>query len=125
MSGRAFQLPLDLPHAATVAGRIVGLLDQDGADPARRAASCAEQLAVLLAPFRVLGENPPEPEAAAGTAEALSLARELVDAIEEEGLRSDRLGQRVRNLFECLARGAEGALISLRAGEDPASPQRP
>ena len=38
---------------------------------------------------------------------------------------SDRLGQLVRNYFECLELGAEGAEISLRAGEDPRSLQRP
>jgi hypothetical protein len=48
-----------------------------------------------------------------------------VDAIEEDGLQSDRLGQWVRNLFECLEKAEEGLEISLRAGEDPNSLQRP
>jgi hypothetical protein len=37
----------------------------------------------------------------------------------------DRLGQCVRNFFECLELGREGAAISLRAGENPRSMQRP
>jgi hypothetical protein len=53
------------------------------------------------------------------------LARALVDQIERAGAGSDRLGQHVRNFFECLSLGEEGAAISLRAGEDPNSIQRP
>ncbi len=49
----------------------------------------------------------------------------LVDELEARGWKDDRLGQTVRNLFECLERGAEGAALSLRAGEDPRSPLRP
>ena len=45
--------------------------------------------------------------------------------IERLKLGSDRLGQHVRNLFECLELGEEGAQISLRAGENPNSVQRP
>jgi hypothetical protein len=48
-----------------------------------------------------------------------------VDAIEALGVGEDRLGQNVRNLFECLGLGQEGAEISLRAGEDPRSLMRP
>ena len=47
------------------------------------------------------------------------------DDIEKNKLGGDRLGQAVRNLFECLALGEEGAAISLRAGENPRSTLRP
>ena len=53
------------------------------------------------------------------------LGRLLVDHIERDQLGHDRLGQGIRNLFECLELGREGAVISLRAGEDPRSFQRP
>jgi hypothetical protein len=53
------------------------------------------------------------------------LGRQLVDAMEAARLGGDRLGQLVRNLFECLELGKEGAEISLRAGENPGSLQRP
>ena len=57
--------------------------------------------------------------------QAAVLGRKLVDQIEREKAGHDRLGQCVRNLFECLELGQEGAVISLRAGEDPKSFQRP
>jgi hypothetical protein len=58
-------------------------------------------------------------------AEVVALARKMVDAFERDGIADDRLGQAVRNLFECLELGAEGAEISLRAGENPDSALRP
>jgi hypothetical protein len=57
--------------------------------------------------------------------EAAQLGRRLVECIEADEVGSDRVGQCVRNLFECLALGQEGAALSLRAGEDPNSLQRP
>ena len=48
-----------------------------------------------------------------------------MDEIEKAGAGADRLGQQVRNLFECLELGEEGAAISLRAGENPRSLLRP
>ncbi len=56
---------------------------------------------------------------------AAALARLVVDDIEKSGVGYDRLGQAVRNLFECLALGEEGASQSLRAGENPGSLMRP
>jgi hypothetical protein len=53
------------------------------------------------------------------------MARELVALLEPTRLKGDRLGQLIRNLFECLELGKEGAEISLRAGENPNSLQRP
>lgn len=57
--------------------------------------------------------------------EAAVLGRALVDVFEQSHVADDRLGQCVRNLFECLGWGREGAEISLRAGENPRSLQRP
>ncbi|MFZ5495316.1 MAG: hypothetical protein ACOZE5_08265 [Verrucomicrobiota bacterium] len=45
--------------------------------------------------------------------------------MELDSLGHDRLGQGVRNYFECLELGREGAAIPLRAGKDPESMQRP
>jgi hypothetical protein len=53
------------------------------------------------------------------------LGRLLVANLETLDLRDDRLGQCIRNLFECLAMPEEGATLSLRAGENPTSFQRP
>jgi hypothetical protein len=52
------------------------------------------------------------------------LARALVAAIADRGVRSDRLGQHVRNLFECLGLAEEGRTLSLQCGERPDSPLR-
>ncbi len=48
-----------------------------------------------------------------------------MDELERAHLGSDLLGQLVRNYFECLELGEEGSEISLRAGENPKSLQRP
>ncbi|MBI4622024.1 MAG: hypothetical protein HY736_02245 [Verrucomicrobia bacterium] len=85
----------------------------------------AKELEDLLAPCFDLGENPDGESANRIRDRAAGLGRRLVDAIERGGFASDRLGQCVRNLFECLELGPEGAAISLRAGENPNSLQRP
>jgi hypothetical protein len=72
-----------------------------------------------------LDDNPPMKAAILLRDRAAGLARKLVDHIEQGGLGNDRLGQCVRNLFECLELGLEGVSISLRAGENPKSFQRP
>ena len=123
-----YDLPLDLPHAGRVASRLVRLLERHceefGVD-APELLEIAERLDVLLSEYVQEGENPPPLEARSATEAAAQLGRQLVVALEEANIRGDRLGQYVRNLFECLAMGAEGATISLRAGENPESLQRP
>jgi len=116
-------IPLDLSHAGTVAIRIYRHIARHA--EAGLALERARELCELLEPFRGSGENPAPDEAEAIVAAGAQLARELVDHVEAHSLRDDRLGQLVRNIFECLELGAEGASISLRAGEDPASPMRP
>lgn len=123
-----FDIPLDLPHAGRLAGRIVELLEKHceelGID-APEAFEHAERLDSMLFRFVEEDENPGEAEAKEVVARAAEHGRNLVSALEASAIRSDRLGQYVRNLFECLALGEEGAGISLRAGENPASMQRP
>ena len=121
-----FDIPLDLPHAGRIADRIATLVERHAEEleiDAPEAIDAAERLASYL--FRNAGgdDNPPDAEAVRDNAAAI--ARELVDALESSRLASDRLGQLVRNLFECLELGKEGAEISLRAGENPNSIQRP
>ena len=123
-----FDIPLDLPHAGRVASRIVRLLerhcDEHGLE-AEELLDVAEKLDVLLSKYVQEEENPYPGEAQEAREEAAALGRRLVTALEAADIRGDRLGQYVRNLFECLALGKEGAEISLRAGEDPGSLQRP
>ena len=121
-----FDIPLDLPHAGRIADRIATLVERHAEEleiDAPEAIDAAERLSSYL--FRNAGgdDNPPDAEAVRDNAAAI--ARELVDALESSRLASDRLGQLVRNLFECLELGKEGAEISLRAGENPNSIQRP
>jgi hypothetical protein len=123
-----FRVPLNLSHAARVARRIVLLVERPGPDDgpdAEAVRRIAGEIEALLAPCVELDDNPPAPAATLLRARTAALGRALVDHIERGGLGSDRLGQCVRNLFECLELGLEGAIISLRAGEDPQSFQRP
>lgn len=113
-----FKLPLNLPHAGTLAIRLDYHL-RGVRFPA------VDQLIMLLAPFRESGENPTPEEGRKVAEEAARLGRELVGEIERAGVGHDRLGQTVRNLFECLELGEEGLELSLRAGENPDSTLRP
>ncbi|MBC7367137.1 MAG: hypothetical protein H7343_10065 [Undibacterium sp.] len=123
-----FQVALNLPHAGRVARRILLLMpestDTRGAESVALSVTAAK-LEVLLAPYLELEDNPPAVIASRVRTEAAALGRKLVDQIETARAGHDRLGQCVRNLFECLEMGREGAGISLRAGEDPRSFQRP
>lgn len=123
-----FQVALNLPHAGRVALRIAHHLPpavKNGGGATERARAIADELVALLSPYFELGENPPRDAAFQARDQAAVLGRTLVDQIEQGRLGHDRLGQCVRNLFECLELGREGAIISLRAGEDPKSFQRP
>lgn len=123
-----FDLPLDLPHAGRVAGRIVELLEahcEEHGLSADAVFDAAEALDRLLFKYTEHDENPGDEEARAVREKAADLGRQLVAALQASGIQGDRLGQYVRNVFECLALGEEGARISLLAGENPASLQRP
>ncbi|MGZ8796318.1 MAG: hypothetical protein ACXW2F_03150 [Thermoanaerobaculia bacterium] len=123
-----FDIPLDLPHAGRIADRLLIIVQRHAEEKeidAPEAVEAAERLWNLL--FRYSGEddNPPEPEAIKRRDEAAAIGREIVEAVVAANLTSDRLGQLVRNLFECLELGEEGSEISLLAGENPKSLQRP
>jgi hypothetical protein len=111
-----------------MATRIVRLLErhcEEHGIEAPEVLDVAELLDVKLSKYVVEDENPGASEASAAVETAATLGRQLVTALEAAGIRGDRLGQYVRNLFECLAMGKEGAELSLRAGENPSSLQRP
>jgi hypothetical protein len=123
-----FHVALNLPHAGRVARRIVPLLPARTGNPnidVQAAQRAALELVELLDPCLDADENPPNPAATRLRDRAAELGRKLTGHIEHGGFGHDRLGQCVRNLFECLELGIEGAEISLRAGENPQSLQRP
>jgi hypothetical protein len=121
---RAFNLPLNLPHASTIAHRI--LYHLRGRNAPMAAQERAADLIVLLEPWRDQEDNGPAEAAEKARQSAAALGRMIVDVVETSpGVGYDRLGQAVRNLFECLSMGEEGAHISLRAGENPNSTLRP
>ncbi|MEO8033209.1 MAG: hypothetical protein ABI837_02170 [Acidobacteriota bacterium] len=123
-----FDIPLDLPHAGRITDRILSLLErfiEEKSLDAPRVMETVEQLSNLLFRYSDAEENPEGEEAFRVRDEAAVLGRQLVEEMERSAIAGDRLGQFVRNLFECLELGAEGAEISLRAGEEPNSLQRP
>jgi hypothetical protein len=123
-----FDIPLDLPHAGRIADRILNLLERHAEEhgiDAPEVFDVTERLSNLLFRYSDEDENPSGAEAMRVRDEAAALGRELVAQMEASRIAGDRLGQFVRNLFECLALGEEGAAISLRAGENPGSLQRP
>jgi hypothetical protein len=127
-----FEVPLNLPHAGTIATRIAYHLDRmyqvkGNVSPEVRVALSqkATELAEMLDDCRRDEENPPEVQAKFLVQKSAKLAREIVDGIEAAKIGDDRLGQAIRNFFECLQLGQEGAKLSLRAGENPNSALRP
>ena len=129
MSDAAYEryVQINLPHARTVAMRVgrnleaisaLGELESGGADPLRTA---LEALDRALVDF---DEDPPMEAAVAAADIVAKRARAVVEAILETPARNDRLGQHVRNLFECLGLGEEGQTLSLLCGERPDSALR-
>jgi len=116
---------INLPHAHTIVSRLVRWFEGI-ADPAvLENTQVPDLLAELDRCLRPFAEDPPEAEAVAAAEQTARAARQLVDEIERGGYGGDRLGQCVRNLFECLGLAEEGAELSLRCGERPDSPLRP
>jgi len=116
---------INLPHANTVLGRIVRWLEAQEQPQPYADTALPGLLAELDRRLRPYVEDPQEKIAVAAADEAAEVARLVVTEIEVVGYRGDRLGQCVRNLFECLGLAAEGAELSLRCGERPDSLLRP
>ncbi len=116
---------INLPHAQTVLSRLVRQLAFQQEPVPYDQTPLPELLAELDRILRPHVEDPPEEAAVAAAQEAAVVAALLVEEIEKVGYRTDRLGQCIRNLFECLGLAEEGAELSLRCGERPDSPLRP
>ncbi|MCW8131929.1 MAG: hypothetical protein KIS92_16405 [Planctomycetota bacterium] len=127
-----YRVPLNIPHAATIARRIGYHLERVfSVHPETHAGGrvelllLAQELEDYLEPYHMEEDNPLPDEAQQVVEESAKRARAIVDRIEALKIGDDRLGQAVRNFFECLELGEEGARISLRAGENPDSALRP
>jgi hypothetical protein len=122
-----YNVPVNLPHAATIANRIETRLATmqvfDNAE-AETLGRLIENLQETVGKYDG-AEDPPDKESEEVVQKAAAIARDIVNEIEQLNAGEDRLGQLIRNLFECLGLGKEGADISLRAGEDPNSLLRP
>jgi hypothetical protein len=118
---------INLPHARTIVQRVGRTLEVlGGFAEAGNGGAVALHAAFegLEGSLRDFDGDPPAEEAVAAADTVAAKARTLVGAILATPCRSDRLGQHVRNLFECLGLAEEGAQLSLKCGERPDSPMR-
>jgi len=117
-------LRINLPHARTIAQRIareLEMLDAFREGQNGGAVALHTALGTLQQLLRPFDDDPALAQALAAADEAAGQTRTLVAAVLGTSLRSDRLGQGVRNLFECLGLAEEGASLSLECGERPDS----
>src|SRR5436190_20203941 len=93
-----FNLPLNLPHAATIAHRILHHMRGRGAPP--EALERVGGLVVLLEPWRDEEDNGPVEAAEKWRQSAAALGRGVVDDIEKCGVGYDGVGRAVGNVLE-------------------------
>lgn len=118
---------VNLPHARTIVDRVARSLDALGAFAAAGedgSAALHAALAGLERAARPYDDDPPLPEALRAADAVAERARDLVALVMATPVRGDRLGQNVRNLFECLGLADEGGTLALSCGERPDSPLR-
>jgi hypothetical protein len=118
---------INLPHARTIVqriGRSLEAVSAFGEASNGGAAPLVAAMEALEGALRGFDEDPPGDEALRAAEGAATLARALVEAILATPARGDRLGQHVRNLFECLGLAEEGAELGLLCGERADSPLR-
>jgi hypothetical protein len=118
---------INLPHARTILQRIARTLDALGAfghEGNGSAQLVGDALAETDGALRPFESDPPAEEALRAADAVAAKGRSLVAAIVASSCRSDRLGQHVRNFFECLGLNEEGAELALRCGENADSPLR-
>lgn len=116
---------LNLPHALTIVGRLALYLEPRREPVPVEETQVREHIEALYELLGPYSEDPPAEVALRVAAQAAEGARRLAGEIARAGYTSDRIGQCVRNLFECLGLAAEGAALSLTCGERPDSPLRP
>lgn len=129
MSDEAYRryVEINLPHARTIVarlGRTLEALGVFGGSGNGGAFDLHAAYGALEEAVREFDEDPPLEESLRSADVAAACGRALVAAILATPWRSDRLGQWVRNLFECLGLAEEGARLSVDCGERPDSPLR-
>jgi hypothetical protein len=128
MDDRDYQryVHVNLPHARTIVQRVGRSLTALSALPEEGEAGgdLHDALVALETSLREWDEDPPAEVALPAADAAAASARRLVEALLQTRVRDDRLGQHIRNLFECLGLPEEGAAQALRCGERPDSPLR-
>ncbi len=120
-----FVADVNLPHARTILGRLSQSLDAQGilhGDDGPVLSDLLRALDGLLSPF---DDDPADAVSAVVAASAALLGRSLAERLREGAVFDPQAGRHVRNLFECLTLGEEGAALALRAGESPGSIMRP
>jgi len=118
---------INLPHARTIVqriGRSLEALAGFGEEGNGGPVALHEALGALERFLREFDEDPPAEAAIRAADDAAERSRALVTAVLATPCRGERLGQHVRNLFECLGLPEEGAALSLECGERPDSPMR-
>jgi hypothetical protein len=117
---------INLPHSRTVLARIGRMLEflDAFAEDARGGPALHAAFQALERETEPHDEDPALAAAIAAADALAERARTFVEALLQTPVRSDRLGQHVRNLFECLGLPEEGAELSLRCGEKPDSLMR-
>jgi hypothetical protein len=119
---------INLPHARTVLQRVgrslaaLGAFEGDGRNG--DAGRLSDAFDAVEGRLRGFDDDPPAGEALRAADAVAAEARGLVAAILETTARGERLGQHVRNLFECLGLAEEGSELALRCGEREDSPLR-
>jgi len=129
MSDEAYRryVEINLPHARTIVARLGRTLEALGAFGGSGNGGAFDLHAAygaLEGAVREFDEDPPLEESLRSADVVAACGRALVAAILATPCRSDRLGQWVRNLFECLGLAQEGARLSVDCGERPDSPLR-
>ena len=116
---------INLPHARTIAERIERQLEILRVLEGERSRPMNAAIISLRSSLEPWVEDPALEMAAAKADPIVDRSRELVRTIvDDERARGDRLGQCVRNLFECLGLPNEGRRVSLACGENPDSLMR-
>jgi len=117
---------INLPHSRTVLARIGRMLEflDAFAEDASGGPALHTAFQALEREAEPYDEDPALAAAIAAADAIAERARTFVEALLQTPVRSDRLGQHVRNLFECPRLPGDGARLALQCGERPDSLMR-